>query len=300
MSNLIIGYGNQGKKRFLNLIKNKNNKDIIFDSKIVGNKIINNFKEIDLSKITHAYVCTPESEKEKLLDILMRNRVNVLVEKPLLLKNSKINKISKSLKTTIYTAYNHRFEPHIVNVKKILNKKDLGKIYNVYCHYGNGTSQLWKNSWREKKKFSIVYDLGSHVIDTLLFLFNEIPISYKIETAQKNELNCYDYLRFSSKSNINLTATLSIINWRNYFCLDIIGSKGSVHINGLCKWGPSILTVNKRVFPSGYPKQIKKTIIKPDPTWASEEKYFKMISKKKISNLDQNLIINKAIKNIIC
>ena len=30
----------------------------------------------------------------------------------------------------------------------------IGKIYNVDLHYGNGTSKLWKNKWRESKKDS--------------------------------------------------------------------------------------------------------------------------------------------------
>ena len=35
--------------------------------------------------------------------------------------------LDKSLKSTIYTAYNHRFEPHIVNIKKILDQKKIGE-----------------------------------------------------------------------------------------------------------------------------------------------------------------------------
>lgn len=300
MSNLIIGYGTQGKKRFNFIKKHKKDDNLIYDPLIKGPNIINNFKEIDLTNVTHAYICTPESEKESLIELLAKNKINILVEKPLLINDYKISKISKNLQSTIYTAYNHRFEPHILNVKKILKNNEIGEIYNVYCHYGNGTSQLWKNSWREKEKFAIIHDLGSHVLDTFLFLFDWIPQNYNIDIAQKNELKCYDYLRFSSKSKISLSATLSIINWRNFFCLDIIGSKGSVHINGLCKWGPSILTLNKRVFPSGYPKQKNRSITMADPTWAAEEKYYKMISSKKINNLRENLIINRALRKIAC
>lgn len=298
MSNLIIGYGTQGKKRYLNLGKNRKTKSIIFDPKIKNLNKFKNFNEIDLSKITHAYICTPETEKEYLIDLFVEEKINVLVEKPLLLDEKKIKKIDKSLKSTIYTAYNHRFEPHIVNIKKILDQKKIGEIYNVNCHYGNGTAQLWKNSWREKEKFAIVYDLGSHVIDTMLYLFGKLPNSYQIDIAQKNELKCYDYLRFSSNDAFCFSGTLSIVNWRNYFSLDIIGSKGSIHINGLCKWGPSLLTLNKRVFPSGYPKQKTKKLIMADPTWAKEEKFFKKLSSKNLNNLKENLLINKALEKI--
>ena len=45
MSNLIIGYGTQGKKRFSNLKKIKKNNDLIFDPLVKGSNIINKFKD---------------------------------------------------------------------------------------------------------------------------------------------------------------------------------------------------------------------------------------------------------------
>ena len=41
-------------------------------------------------------------------------------------------------KLNVYTAYNHRFEPHLVKLKISISKK-LGKIYYEYF-YGNGTA----------------------------------------------------------------------------------------------------------------------------------------------------------------
>lgn len=300
MSNLIIGYGTQGKKRFSNLKKIKKSNNLIFDPMVKAPNIINKFDDIDLSNISHAYICTPEIEKEYLINNLVRKKIKILVEKPLLLEEKKIKKLINHKRSTVYTAYNHRFEPHIMKVKKLLDQNQIGEVYNIYCHYGNGTSRLWKKSWREKENFSIVHDLGSHVIHTMYYLFNDLPKKFHIDIAQKNELKCYDYFRFSSKDTFCLSATLSIVNWKNFFCLDIIGSKGSLHINGLCKWGPSILTINKRVYPSGHPKQKVKSLVMSDPTWASEEKYFKKISSKNYDNLNENLLINRALKDITC
>ena len=55
MASLIIGYGVQGKKR----IKYLKDKSIILDNK---NKLsdFNSISQINLKKITHAYVCTPD------------------------------------------------------------------------------------------------------------------------------------------------------------------------------------------------------------------------------------------------
>ena len=86
-------------------------------------------------------------------------------------------------------------------------------------------------------------------------------------------------------TKFNSTFVVSLINWRNLFTINVIGSKGSLHIENLCKWGPSKLYVRQRKFPSGYPKE-KVTIIKSkDPTWKREEIYFKSMCKKKTNNL---------------
>ena len=74
-------------------------------------------------------------------------------------------------------------------------------------------------------------------------------------------------------------------------------AKGSVHIDSLCKWGHSTLTLRKRKFPSGYPKE-KVTIIKiKDPTWLKEYNFFKKNIRKKIrTNLEKEIWIYKNLK----
>ena len=70
------------------------------------------------------------------------NKQNDLIELQRLAKNN----------LTLYTAYNHRFEPNILKLKKLIDKKLLGKIYSCKISYGNGTSKLVKKSkWRDKK-----------------------------------------------------------------------------------------------------------------------------------------------------
>lgn len=301
MSSLIIGYGTQGKKRFKHILEHKK-KTFIYDKfhNIDSQNFIRTLDQIDLNQISHAYICLPESEKKLYLDKLIKNKINILIEKPLSLKNLEIKKILKNINSTSYTAYNHRFEPHVINIRNLLKKKTIGDIYNVKIYYGNGTAKLWDKSWRAKEKFSILYDLGSHVLDIYLFLFGFLPKQYSLNIAQNNELPCYDFLQFSSTDKITLSASLSIINWQNYFYLDILGSKGSIHLNGLCKWGPSVLKINKRVFPSGFPKQKIYKIKMNDPTWAEEEKYFRKISKNSINNLENDILINSSIDKIKC
>jgi hypothetical protein len=88
--------------------------------------------------------------------------------------------------------------------------------------------------------------------------------------------------------------------WKNTFTCDIIGEKGSIHLDCLCKWGPSHLIYRRRIFPSGLPIEKKKTIISKDPTWKKEINYFinKIKNKEKI-NLEIDKYIFKNLKNLI-
>ena len=165
-------------------------------------------------------------------------------------------------------------------------------------YYGNGTARLWKNDWRENKKNSILHDLGVHLIDTFNFWFGYTSKKYKVDVKLKNELKCYDYISFSSRKNISVTFTTSIINWRNHFQADIIGSKGSIHVECLCKWGPSKLTIRKRKFPSGKPSEKIKIIRSEDPTWRMEEDYFRKLKNSKDSNLKNDIIYSKILNEI--
>ena len=58
-------------------------------------------------------------------------------------------------------------------MKKLIESKKLGKIYNCKIFYGNGTSLLVKKSkWRDKGK-GVLNDIGSHLLDLCLYWFSD-------------------------------------------------------------------------------------------------------------------------------
>jgi len=70
---------------------------------------------------------------------------------------------------------------------------------------------------------------------------------------------------------------MTLLMWRNHFTCDILAENGSVHIESLCKWGPSTFTHRKRVRPSGRPLERVDTLEQSDPTWAEEYKFFRRL-----------------------
>ena len=300
MKTLIVGLGNQGLKRKAYL------KNDFCGSVDPINKQANykHLKDVSLSKYNAVLLCVPDNEKEKLINLCIKNKKHILVEKPLNLKKTilkKLQKISNENKIILYTAYNHRFEPHFLNVNKIIKKKSLGKMYYCKMFYGNGTSQLVKNSQWKGSGMGVISDLGSHLLDTVNFFFDIKPNNFNLIFKKNFENKFPDHAMFINQNKANLIQLeVSLCMWRNSFKCDIIYENGSIHIDSLCKWGPSKLTIRTRKFPSGIPKEINKTIISKDPTWAQEYSFFKKLIKNKTSNdLSKDIWISEILNKIV-
>jgi len=294
---VVIGLGTQGYKRLKSLVK----KNFFVCSVDPLNKDADEKKIASLEKYNYdtVFLCVPDNIKKKNIFFFLKKKKNVFVEKPLKLKNDElidIEKLANLQQVIFYVAYNHRFEPHLKTVKNHIKKKTIGKIYNLKMYYGNGTAKLVNKSWRQKK-LSIFDDLGSHLIDQLLFLFGQQKYKIHKKFKKKLENKNYDYSNIILSYNKYLVSLeVSYCSWQNTFQFYLIGSKGSIKIDNLCKWGPSTLQLQKRILPSGLPKILSRTIISSDPTWDKELTFFNsLITKKKINNLDKD----KFIKNFL-
>jgi len=252
-------------------------------------------------------VCTGDSEKIKIIEYLIKNKKHVLVEKPLISNSTKdiekIISLTNENKVACYTAYNHRFEPHFINMKKLIKSKKLGKIYNIRMFYGNGTAKLVKQSpWRDNYT-GVLADLGSHLLDTLDFWIDDIKNhEFKVTKYLKKENKSFDHViinNFNEENNVSIQLEMSLLCWKNTFTCDVFGEKGSAHINSLCKWGPSEFIHRQRIIPSGIPNEIKKIIINKDPTWNLEYIHFlNSCIQKKSHTLKKDIWINNLLLDL--
>lgn len=300
---IIIGKGIQGKKR-LNSVK-KYFDFIGYVDPLAKKSKYSKITQVPLELYDVAFVCVPDKNKKEIINYLIKNNKHVLVEKPLNLPMKdyrNFENVANKNKAVLYTAYNHRFEQNIIEVKNIIKKNILGKIYSIKLFYGNGTSKLVKMSnWKDIGD-GVISDLGSHLFDMIYFIFGIKKNDIKLISKSKYENKSYDHvtaLLSINEKKLNILLEMTYLSWKNSFKLDCIGKKGSVHIDGLCKWGPSKLSLRKRVFPSGYPKEKNKKIISKDITWDKETKFFRdiIIRNSKIS-LKKDELIYKNIKKL--
>lgn len=300
MKILIVGLGVQGQKRKKILNKHK---IITFDK---YNKLADfkNIKDIPSDNYDCVFLCVPDDQKFQLMKFFINKKKHILVEKPLYFKNLKdfylIQRNAIKNNVLCYVAYNHQFEPHFIKIKKLLSSKSIGKIYSCRIFYGNGTAKLVKKSnWRDKGS-GVLQDLAPHLLDILSTWFKNKKFKFKVVSSNKFENNSLDHVVILSQSNkIRVELEMTMCMWKNHLTCDIIGSKGSAHIDSLCKWGPSSLIVRKRKFPAGIPSETNKTLRMSDPTWKLEHRhFFNLIKKKKKTDLRHDVWIYKELKKM--
>lgn len=298
MKTLILGCGVQGKKR----------QPIIGDDFFAFVDPYNvkadykNAYEVPLDRYENVMLCIPDKNKIDLIRYFLKNKKNILVEKPLIptdiFELIELKNLAEENHVTCYTAYNHRFEPHIKKMKKIIKDEVLGKIYNVRLYYGNGTARLVKKSpWRDQGN-GVLNDLGSHLLDMINFWFGEKQREFNIVTSNKFENKSFDHIILHNRHDLDITLEMSLLSWKNSYSADIFGEKGSAHIKSLCKWGPSSFDLNLRKYPSGIPDQKSEIITNADPTWKEEYDFFKQICLKKANNLSNDINIYNTLSSL--
>jgi scyllo-inositol 2-dehydrogenase (NADP+) len=298
---VVVGLGVQGRKRLAIA-----GKDVVATvDPVAAGATYRRLIEVPADTFDAALVCVPDGEKIALIRYLLGLGKHVLVEKPLLAASdgelAQLRELSVSRGAACYTAYNHRFEPHILRLKHTLETGVLGKVYLAKFYYGNGTARDVRDSpWRDKG-MGVFPDLGSHLLDWTLFLFGRPASKLEIWRDCRFENLASDHVQFGFRGNEpELDFEVSLVSWRNTFRCDVWGSQGSAHVDGLCKWGPSVFTVRKRTLPSGRPSEESETINAPDPTWNAEYEHFLGLCREPRTNIDNDIWMNgifNAVRN---
>jgi predicted dehydrogenase len=294
----IVGLGIQGKKRLAIA-----GSEVVATVDTIQPADYKTIEQVPVESFDAALVCTPDAPKLPILRYLLSQGKHVLVEKPLLGDQPedllRLDALARCHGAVCYTAYNHRFEPHLVNLRNLLDSGRLGKIYSASFFYGNGTARDARNSpWRDQG-FGVLPDLGSHLVDTILFLFGSVEGSCRPWRADRFENHSFDRVVFGFQGPLPLDCELTMLSWRNTFRADVFGELGSAHIDCLCKWGPSTLTVRRRVFPSGRPDEEATTLVCPDPTWALEYAHFKLLCESRCSNISNDIWIQSKLQELM-
>jgi scyllo-inositol 2-dehydrogenase (NADP+) len=303
MNVIVVGLGVQGVKRRLVA-----GADVIAVVDPVHPEAdFRDVRDVPLDRYGAALVCTPDAAKGDVLAYLLGHGKHVLVEKPLIDVAGapplrELADLAHDRKVVCYTAYNHRFEPHFVRMKRLLDSRALGRVYRCRMFYGNGTARDVRNSaWRDQGA-GVLPDLGSHLLDTVLFWFGRPGAPPRVVSRNRFENRAFDHVVIAVEggSGPELELEMTLLSWRNSFTCDVFAENGSAHIDSLCKWGPSTFIHRRRKLPSGRPDEDATTLVQPDPTWEAEYAHFKTLCAAAAmtgggGNIDNDLWLNDQL-----
>jgi scyllo-inositol 2-dehydrogenase (NADP+) len=238
--------------------------------------------EVPLDRYDAVLACIPDQPKPELLSYCVDRGKHVLVEKPLWVDREsdllELERKARDRKVVVYTAYNHRFEPHYIRMRNLITSGELGRIYSCRMFYGNGTARLVRASgWRDQGA-GVLPDLGSHLLDTCRFWFGDIADDFTVTAANRFENLALDHVVIASERETpRIELEMTLLMWRNHFTCDVLAERGTAHITSLCKWGPSSFIRRTRVLPSGRPPETIETLTRDDPTWSAEYAHFRSL-----------------------
>ena len=241
----IIGYGSIGKRHIRNLVT-LGYKNIILLRKI-GSENENGFEEYSdietfINKKPDAVIiANPTSLHYDYLFALLKENINLLVEKPLVSTISELKSIQDQLirySGVGMTAYNVRFHPCVKEVQKILENKILGKLYSARFFVGQFLPN-WHPSIDYSKSYSANQELGGgvlfdliHEIDLACYLVGVPtgPIAYQVDNISDLQIETEDMaeLLYRTSDNSFVSIHLDYLTHSYQRYIEIIGKHGSL------------------------------------------------------------------------
>jgi predicted dehydrogenase len=294
---ITVGYGVQGRKR-----KAIAGADCVAVVDPVSPEAdFRKVEDVPLDRYDAACVCTPDAPKVAVLEHLLVHGKHVLVEKPLHVEDGadldRLERLSRDNKAVLYTAYNHRFEPHYVKMAETIRSGVLGKIYRCRMFYGNGTARAVRGSWRDRDA-GVLADLGSHLLDTVRFWFGDRPHDFRVVSCRRFENAAFDHVVVASDGEPSIELEMTLLSHRNHFTCDVLAEAGSAHIESLCKWGPATFIHRRRKLPSGRPDEEAVTLVEPDPTWRLEYRHFTSLCERGETHASSDVWINRELARL--
>ena len=247
-----------------------------------------------------AILALPNQLKLGLLEYFLCQGKHVIVEKPLLFPDwesaEHLERIAREHGVIWYTSYNHRFEPLILSLKRHLEAQSLGRIYHGRFFYGNGTVRNVIGTWREQG-LGVLEDLGSHLLDLAGYLLGCQGTDFVAWHLQHHESASFDHAILASPDG-RFVLEMTFLSWKNTFTIELFGERGSLHLHGLLKWGPSELILRERVFPSGVPEETREMAEGLDPTWQRDLEHFESLPATGCTSIENDWWISRTLQAV--
>jgi predicted dehydrogenase len=190
-----------------------------------------------------AFVTTPVSSHYPIAQSCMRKKINFFIEKPLCRNVEEARRLCEELKNTpgiIHSVgFNRRFIDTFEKAKSLLDAGILGDITSVKSSMYVSNIFTKSTGWRANKNVSgggVLLDLGSHIVDLLLWYFGPIEeiVTSELKSIYSNEVDdaASATVNFSSGVQGQIDTSWSVRGYRlPELNIEVTGSNGKLRVN---------------------------------------------------------------------
>ena len=220
MKILIYGFGRMGLTHFsiLNSLKPEINFTVVEPNKVLKKILSKNIDAtffIDDSSLKESFditlITTPPSLHIELMEkCLYRGDKKIFIEKPFG-GFSNIKTDSNLDLSTVYIGYVLRFNPCIQWIKLNINPDEIQSINGQYL---SNTIEKKPNGWRNGKFSGVCNEMGSHIIDLILYITNESSVEILSSDVKSVISDIDDVVEASLETNNKIGISL-YFDWVN-------------------------------------------------------------------------------------
>ncbi len=144
--------------------------------------------------IDYLVICTPNYLHYKYIEFGLKNKLNVICEKPLVLNYRdllKIETLEKKFKKNVYCIMQLRLNGKLIKLKNKIHstiKKNPNKVFKVKINYITYRGDWFLKSWKGDmfKSGGLTTNIGIHLFDLLCWFFGKYE-SFKVNLSNSTE-----------------------------------------------------------------------------------------------------------------
>lgn len=210
-------------------------------------KYCNSYDElITQTKASVIVICTPNYLHSPQTQKALQAGFHVICEKPMALNSIDCKQMmdaATKANKKLFVVKQNRYNPPVIELKKLLSKNILGAIINVQlnCFWNRDSSYYNNSSWKGKleKDGGILYTQFSHFIDLLLWLLGDVTVVKTIGLKTENNAKIIQFednisclVKFANGAMGNLNFTINTFAKNMEGSITIFAQNGTVKVGG--------------------------------------------------------------------
>jgi predicted dehydrogenase len=172
--------------------------------------------EMPYDDLDGVIVSTPPKYHTEQIRRALRNDVNVLVEKPMVVSKEEVTQVREALDesdATLWVNYQKREKPRYRAAKRLIREGRLGRVENVSVTRVKHSRGLHEDGWRSDPDVAgggQLFDLGNHMLDLVFWLVDDLPAEYESVLSTHADLDAEAYANVVGRLDDGVPFSLSL------------------------------------------------------------------------------------------